>query len=69
MTYITKHVDKRVVGAVRHCQPVTAEKDDVDVGIPEQSTVNSEHIMSTQHYTSIFIFTKRGKLSDGEIYV
>ena len=45
MTYITKHVDKRVVGAVRHCQPVTAEKDDVDVGIPEQSTVNT----SCQH--------------------
>ena len=34
VTYITKHVDKRVVGAVGHRKPVTAEKDDVDVGIP-----------------------------------
>ena len=47
-TYITEYVDKRVVGAVRHCQPVTAEKDDVYVGIPEHNMSSYLYLSTTK---------------------
>ena len=48
MTYITEDVDKRVVGAVGHCKPVTAEEDDVYVGIPEHNMSSYLYLSTTK---------------------
>lgn len=38
-TYIVYSIDKRVVTAIAHCQPVTTEEDDIDIMKPKTMNI------------------------------
>ena len=42
-TYITEKVDEWIVAAVRHCQPMATEPNDVYIGIAEK-IILAEHL-------------------------
>ena len=55
-TYIKQKIDEWIVAAVRHCQPVHAEPDDVDVWISANDNYNALYL-----YFCLYLLT--GKFS------